>query len=217
MSTDPEALYHRLVDADVLAERGDAVELTEDFAATRRIFESTYGNADDATFHQVLAELFDLDPETAAERADEHGISREELVVLLSLRSDVESATPAELLSMVGMVLEAAPASPVPSGIPEPDDPAAFLAAEPDAVVLVVTSGCDPCEALTNEIDDIRAALPEKIALACVDGDAVLAFRDAHMVTTAPTALFFRDGELTERFEGYHGPERFLETAANVY
>ncbi|WP_435195322.1 thioredoxin family protein [Natronomonas sp. EA1] len=213
---DADRLFDRLVDAGVLTEREDEVVKTADFESTLDIYRSTYGDASDERFREVVAELFDLSPEAAETKIDELGISREQLCILLSLRSEVE-ATPEALLQMVGMVDAVSPASPVPEGLPELGADFADVLVDGQAVVLVFTHGCEPCDALKAELPAIESAAPSDVRLFGIDGPERHDFLRAHEVTGAPTALFFSDGEVVDRLEGFYGADTFEARFAEHY
>ncbi|WP_255150422.1 thioredoxin family protein [Halorarius halobius] len=214
---DREALFDRLVEADVLAEREDGVVRTDAFESTLDVYRATYGDADDGEFHATVAELFDLDVATAADRVADLGVTREQLCVLLSLRSHVDGADPEQLQAMVGMVQAVAPDSPVPDDIPELDDDFPTYLAGEDRVVVVFDRGCDPCEALKRDLGTIRAAAPDRVDFAGVDASETPAFLREYDVEAAPTALLFRDGEPVARLRGYGSPDRFREAFADHY
>lgn len=220
IDVDPDVLFDRLVDADVLAENEDGtVKTTPEFEDTRAIYHDTYGNADVETRCSAVADLFGIDVEEAKRRVEEHGIDNDDLVVLMSVYSHVEDATPAEIAVMAEMAGEVAPASPVPDGIRElsDDDYEAFFEANPDAVVTVWKMGCDPCRAMKPDLEAFQESLPAGVPLVGVDGDEVPEFRREFAITDAPTTLFVRDGEEVERKIGRILPDSFAELVEEQY
>ncbi len=227
----PEARFEFLVAWDVLAEHEDGtVTTTERFEYDRGLYHDTYGNADEATFHRTVADLFDLPESEAAERIEEHGVTREEVAVYLAIRSHLKEVAeevdrePPDLgtgvLSLLaGMVTEVAPPSPVPDGMREltDGDYRGFLAERGDAVVFVWKRDCDPCESMKLQLQETLAALPESVAVAGVDGESVRSFRESFDVSAAPTTLLFAGGELVDTHEGYRSPEALDAAFAAAY
>lgn len=221
-----DAQYEFLLDHDVLVEDGDgAVAITEAFDADRGIYHDTYAHVDDETFHETVASLFGLSVEEAREQVEELGITRSELVAYLALDSYLDDVAPdAEvdpgvLVQMAGMVAGVAPESPVPEVMPEltDDDYEAFLDEHPDAVVFVWKLHCNPCDVMKRELDAVLAAVPDGVAVAGVDGEAVTAFRKAFEVDAAPATLTFADGEFVECVEGRRSPGQLSEMFANAF
>lgn len=213
---DADRLFDRLVEAGVLGEREDGVVKTADFESAVDVFRSTYGDVSAERFTAVIAELFELSTEDARAKIDELGITREQLCLLLALRSEVE-ATPEERLRMVGMVQAVSPASAVPDGLPELGADFAETLGGAAAVVVVFTHGCEPCDALKAELPVIESEAPERVRLLGVDGPERHDFLRAYEVTGAPTTLFFADGELVDRLEGFSRADRFRSLFAEHY
>jgi thiol-disulfide isomerase/thioredoxin len=227
----PEARFEFLLEWDVLAEHEDgSVTTTESFEYDRGLYHDTYGDADEATFHRTVAELFDLPESEAAERIEEHGVTREEVVVYLAIRAHVEDVAEERdrdppdlgtgaLALLAGMVTEAAPPSPVPDGMRElaDEDYGAFLEDHGDAVVFVWKRDCDPCESMKLQLEETLAALPEGVAVAGVDGESVRSFRESFDVSAAPTTLVFAGGDLVDTHEGYRSPEALGAAFAAAY
>lgn len=227
----PEARFEFLVAWDVLAEHEDgAVTTTEGFEYDRELYHDTYGNADEATFHRTVADLFDLSESEAAARIEEHGVTREEVAVYLAIQSHLKEvaeerdrAPPdigTEALSLLaGMVTEVEPPSPVPDGMREltDEDYRAFLEEHGDAVVFVWKRDCDPCESMKLELSETLAALPEGVAVAGVDGESVRSFRESFDVSAAPTTLVFAGGDLVDTHEGYRSSEALDAAFAAAY
>lgn len=218
---DPGALFERLRAADVLDENEDgAVVITAEFDDERDLYDQTYGDLDDERFVEAVAAAFGIDEATAAERIETHGVTREEFVAYMALQSYLDDPPPTEQLAvMAGMVADVGVASPVPDGMRELADDTyeAFVAESSDAAVFVWRHRCDPCERLKEDLPELRTALPDDVAVAGVDGDAVPDLRQTFEVESAPTLLLFRDGELVESVVGRYPVERYRETFADIY
>lgn len=222
VATDPDALVDQLVDGGVLDEDPDtgALTTTPEFESTRAVYHDTYGDADDDLFHSTVADLFDVDRDDVAGVVAEQDITRDELVAYLSVRSELsDPPAPPDLAAMASIVVEAEPASPVPAAWPELDDDSyqGFLADHPDAVLVAFKLHCVPCEAMKRDLDDIEAAIPDRVRYAGLDGDAVPEFRREFEVEAAPTTLVFRDGDLAESLRGRVSPERLERVLDDVY
>lgn len=227
----PAARFEFLTEWDVIAEHEDGtVTTTESFEYNRGLYHDTYGDVDEATFHRTVAELFDVPEPEVSDRVEEHGVTREEVVVYLALRSRLEEVAeerdrePPDLGSgvlalLAGMVTEAAPPSPVPDAMREltDEDFRAFLEEHGDAVVFVWKRNCDPCESMKRELRNTLAALPEGVEVGGVDAESVGSFREAFDVAAAPTTLLFADGELVESHRGYRSTEALADAFAEVY
>ena len=68
-----------------------------------------------------------------------------------------------------------------------------------------------------EKLDEIRAAAPESVAFAGVDGDAVADFRSEFEVDAAPATLTFADGDFVEAIEGRRSPEQLAEMFENAF
>ncbi|UPV99616.1 thioredoxin domain-containing protein [Halorussus gelatinilyticus] len=94
-STDERnALFDALVAANVLAV-GEAggVRTTDEFDDTHAVYHDSYVGVDDATFHEAVAATFGLpDADAAAELVADRGVSRDEFVVYLAVRSHLDGA-----------------------------------------------------------------------------------------------------------------------------
>lgn len=219
---DPEARLDFLLDHDVLVERDDGLAATETFHQVRGIYEDTYLEATDETFRETVADVFGLSAAAAAERIDEHGVTREELATYLALDSHLEEegATVSQdvLALMAAMVTDAAPVTPVPRGMREltDEDYASFLEANPDAVVVVFRRNCDPCDQLKDDLDRLRGDAPNGVAFAGVDGEAAGDLVAEFEVEAAPTTLLFADGELAESIRGRRPPAQYREAFDDV-
>ena len=203
---DPGALLDRLVDEGAVDETAeDELVATEAFESTHAVYRDTYLEIGDDEFRGTVAELFGIDESEAAARIEELGVTRAEIAAYLALRSFLEDPpAPIELATMAAMVVEVAPPSPVPEFQTELDDGSyeSFLAEHPDAVVFVWKRDCLPCERMKHDLEALLATVPDGYGTAGVDGDAAEAFRAAYEVTSAPTTLVFRDGELVDRATG---------------
>jgi thiol-disulfide isomerase/thioredoxin len=219
-----EAALDRLVAADAVDEADDGtLTTTAAFEQVRRIYHDTYAHMDDEGVYDTVSDLFGLTREEAAEAIESDEVSVEELVAYLSARSYLEDRgehpDPETLGVMARLLVEIGPGSPVPQGMTEIDDDSyeAFLAENPDAVVTVWKHHCDPCEAMKEEIDAVLAAVPEGVAVAGVDGEAVASFRADYDVTVAPSVLAFRGGELEGTLTGRQTPPAVAELFESVY
>ena len=219
---DPEARLDYLLEADVLVERADGtLAITEDFHATLEIYEDSYLDAPEETFVESVASVFDLPPERAAERVEETGMTRRELATFLALRSHVDDPdrTRDEFALMAAMVAGIEPDSPVPRSLIELDDDGfeSFLDERGDAVVFVFQRHCGPCDELKDDLPAILEAAPESVTFAGVDGDEAPAFRRAHDVSVAPTAILFADGERRVKIEGRKSAETYVDSIDAAY
>lgn len=217
---DPETALDRLIDAGVVDEHPDGTLVTTgEFESARRVYRDSYADADDAAFRQTVAETFGVSAETAAERIDAGEITRDDLIAYLSLRALLDGVDDEQLAIMATLVTELSPESPVPDGVETLDDDtwAAFLDAHPDAVVTVWRHDCAPCQALKDDLDEILAALPERVAVAGVDGESVPDFRRTFGVDAAPAVCCFRDGDLDAVLTGRQSPSAYAEQFDDCY
>lgn len=214
-----DRLLDALVEAGVLVEDERGLATTPAFEDTRGIYYDTYADASEEVFVSSVAEVFGLDPEEAAGRVDELGITREQLVTYLALQSYLDDpparpdlAAMARLTAEVGM-------DPVPPGVARvtDDDYAAFLDEHGDVVLTVWSYPCSPCERLKADLDDVRAAAPDGVAFAGADGSAVPDLRREFDVEAAPTTLLFRGGERVETLRGYHSPAAMADAFEDIY
>jgi len=221
LATDSEARYEYLLDADVFVEETDgSVAVTESFDGTRGIYRDSYADSSDERFYETLAELFDLSVEDAEAQAAELGVTRDELVAYLALRSYLDDPpTPTVLVQMAAMVSDVAPTSPVPESMPEltDDDYELFLDDNPDAVVIVWKLHCDPCDDMKEALDEIRSVAPDRVAFAGVDGESVAEFRREFDVDAAPATLTFADGSFVEAIEGRRSPTQLADMFENAF
>lgn len=218
--TDPEACLEYLLDHEVLVERGGELSTSLDFESTRAVYHDSYADADEETFRETVADLFGLSASEAAERIEELGVTREELVAYLSVQSFLEAELPTPALGVAAsIVVEATPDSPVPPSMVELDDGdyRAFLDGEEDVVVFVWRRYCDPCRTVKRVLDELYEVIPDGVAVAGVDGDSVADFREEFGVEAAPTFLLFADGELAAAYRGWQSVEAFEAAVADVY
>lgn len=217
---DPEALLDRLIAADVLRTDGDGLLRTAAFEDEFDLYEQTYGDVDEERFIRAVAAAFDLERSTAADRIEELGVTRDEFVAYMALQSFLDDPPSMEPLAMMArMVAELGVVSPVPEGMIEltDEDYAVFVDEHDDAAIFVWRHGCDPCEGLKEDLPALRSTLPDRVAVAGVDGDAVPDLRADFEVTSAPTLLLFRDGALAETVVGRYPVDRYREVFDEVY
>lgn len=218
---DVESALDTLIDAGVVDEADDgALTTTSAFEDTRRVYHDTYAHMADEGFHSTVADLFDIDRDEVGAHIDATGMTRDELVAYLSVRSFLDDPPEQGTLAvMAGIVVQIGPGSPVPMAVEElsDEDYEAFLDDEPDALVTVWKHGCDPCEAMKEDLDEILAAVPDGVAVAGVDGADVPAFRRAFDVSVAPAVLLFRDGDLQKTLTGRTSPSALADAFESVY
>ena len=220
---DSEDRYEFLVDQGVFVETEDGrVAVTEAFDATKRVYHDSYADIDDVTFHETVADLFDISVADARDRVRTLNITRQELIAYLALRSHLEdrdvTVDGSDLVAMAGMVADVTPVSPVPDDTVElTDDYEEFLADNPDAVVFVWKLHCAPCEAMKGELDEVLGLVPEDVAVAGVDGERVDAFRRQFDVSAAPATVAFAGGDHHETLESRREPSRLAELFDAAY
>ncbi|MFB6116985.1 thioredoxin family protein [Halosegnis sp.] len=222
--TDATDRYDFLLEHGVFEETDDGqVAVTESFDAAKRVYHDTYAEVDDATFQETIADLFELSIAQARDRIDSLGITRSQLIAYLTLQSYLDDQDVTvdgnDLVVMAGMVADVAPVSPVPDEMVEltDDDYESFLASNPDTVIFVWKLHCEPCEAMKTELDQVRAHIPDGVAVAGVDGESVNAFRREFEVSAAPATMAFVGGELYETLESRRKPERLAELFDEAY
>lgn len=218
---DPETRLDFLIDANVIdVDEDDSVTATFDFEDTRAVYADTYRDVDDETFAETLSDLFGVSVEEAHTRIEETDLTREDLVTYLSLQSHIERDLPQDVLVLLtSMVAGIGIGSVVPDSMPELDDDTyeAFVEEHADVVIIVWSYPCDPCRSLKEDLPAFRATLPDRVALAGVDGDSVGRLRAEFDVTSAPTLLFFAGGSLADTFEGYLPADVLAERVEGVY
>lgn len=218
---DIESALDHLIDAGAVDEADDgALTTTAEFENTRRIYHDTYGNASDERFYDTVGDLFAVGREDAVAHVDATGLTREELVAYLAVRSFLEESPTQETLAvMADIVVQIGPGTPIPPHVRAltDDDYEAFLADHPDALVTVWKHGCDPCEAMKADLDAILERVPEDVAVAGIDGEEAAAFRRAFEVSAAPAVLLFRGGDLQQTLTGRKSPAALGEEFESVY
>jgi thiol-disulfide isomerase/thioredoxin len=218
---DTEALLDQLIEVGVVVERDDGtLATTPEYEATRGVYHDTYADSSEAAFRRTLVDVFDLDPETAAEEIDEQGVTREELIAFLALESFLNDPPDRLRLAMLArLAATIGPASAVPPALREVDDEGyeSFLADNPDALLTVWKTNCAPCEAMKSDLDEILDAVPAGVAVAGVDGGTVSEFRRAFEVNAAPAVLYFEGGDLVESETGRRTPAELADRFAEIY
>ena len=207
-------------EAVVTTDADDAVYLTKEFESTRGIYHDSYIDVDEAEYHQAVADVFRIDPEEAAERVDELGVTREQFIALLALNSHIEGEYPlTERAHMAMMISDLAPESPIPDAVIELDDDSygEFLAEHDRAAITVWKLFCSPCDRMKDELDGTLASFPDGVAVAGIDGEDAPSFRREFEVEAAPSVLFFEDGECVESLRGYQPPEAIEAACSDVY
>ncbi|WP_338741961.1 thioredoxin family protein [Haloplanus salilacus] len=217
---DPEAALDDLIDAGLVDERSDGTLVaTEEFESTRRIYRDTYADADETVVVETVTDLFDVDEATAEARLESGEVTREELIAFLSLRSLLDDVGDGRLAVMAALAAQISTGSPVPEEIEELDEGEwePFFDDASDAVITVWRHDCAPCEALKGDLDEIFAALPDHVAVAGVDGEAVPDFRRTFDVDSAPAVCCFRDSYLVETITGRKSPADYADRFDDVY
>ena len=220
--TDPDldSALDDLIDAELVAERDDGTLVTtESFESTRRIYRDSYVDADESVVVRTVADVFGVDEDAAAARLDDGEVTREGLIAYLSLRSLLDGVAAERLAVMASLVAELSPGSPAPEGVDSlgDDEWPAFLDASPDAVITVWRHDCAPCSALKEDLDEVLSSLPDRVAVAGVDGESVPEFRRAFDVDTAPAVCCFRDGDLAATVTGRQSPSAYAGRFDDVY
>lgn len=215
-------LFDELVESGVFEledEETEAVTVSLDYERSRRVYHDTYMDVSEDEYHRSIAEVFGLESaDEAAERVDELGVSREEFVNFMALRSELEGYTADQLARMASMVTEVGPSSPVPESLEELDDETyeAFLADNDRAVVTVWMLFCEPCKAMKGDLDEVLAAIPSGVAVGGLDGEKCPEFcRDAE-VNVAPAFVLFEEGEKVDEVTGRTDPEPLAERITTV-
>ena len=218
---DADALLDTLVEAGVVVEHDDGtLETTPDYEETRGVYHDTYADVSESEFRDTLVEVFDLDPETADEEIAQQGVTRDELVAFLSLRSFLDDPPDTLRLAMLArLAATIGPASAVPQALREVDDEdyRSFLDEHPDALLTVWKTNCAPCDAMKGDLEEILDVVPEGVAVAGVDGGVVSAFRREFEVNAAPAVLCFRGGTLVESETGRKTADELADRFTAVY
>ncbi|MFB6236680.1 MAG: thioredoxin domain-containing protein [Halopenitus sp.] len=200
----PEAALDRLLETDVVREHEDDTLTTNPaFEDTRRVYADTYGDCSEETFRSTIADIFGFSEDEAAAHIEETGVTRGELTAFLALRSFLDEEPATETLAVMSrVVMEVEPASVVPRTLRKigEGEYEAFLEAHPDTIFTVWKQACEPCDAMKEDLDAILEIIPDDVAVAGVDGEAVPDFRREFDVTAAPSVVVVKDGEheLTE-------------------
>lgn len=202
------------VDAD------ETVYLTAEFESTRGIYHDSYIDVDEAEYLQAVADVFGIDPDDAAERVEELGVTREQFIALLALNSHVDGEYPlTERAHMAMMVSDLAPESPVPEAVIELDDGSyeGFLSEHDRAAITVWKLFCEPCDRMKAELDETLAAFPDDVAVGGIDGENAPSFRRDFEVEAAPSVLFFEGGECVDSLRGYQTPDAVKAARSDAY
>ena len=218
---DVAATLDTLIDEGVVDEADDeTLSLSLDFESVRGVYYDSYSDADDETFHQAVADVFDVPTDDAAAYVAENDVSREEFVTFLSLQSFFDETPDRMTLAvMASLVMDVTPETPVPPEVSElsDDDYEAFLDDHPDAVVTVWRRYCEPCLEMKADVDELLALVPDGVAVAGIDGEAAPGFRLEHGVDTAPAVVLFSDGERARVETGRATPAAFEAFLDDVY
>ncbi|XGI83103.1 thioredoxin family protein [Halorutilales archaeon Cl-col2-1] len=228
-----------LIDEGVLRVGDDGtVTTTTEYEKTRSVYYNTYSEVSEEEFEKSVADVFGISSDEATDRIEEMGVTRDDFITYMAVQSEVDRDLPqTELTVMADVVGEVSPVSAVPEYIDEIDDEtyADYLDENPDAVVTVWKFDCAPCDEMKNEFRDVRkslisepsrtssgdvvgdAPMEKDVAFAGVNGEEVADFRREYEVDVAPAVLFFSDGELVEKREGYTSPDEVEEIIESVY
>lgn len=221
IDADPETALETLIAAGAVDEAPDGtLSTTAEFEKTLAVYHDIYGAVSTEEFHRTVSELFGVAPENVEARLDEFGVTRADVVAYLAAKSFLDAPVGQDLLLvMAGLLVEITPSSPVPDALDELDDDSfeSYLAAHPDAVVLVWRRFCEPCDAMKADLDAILDRVLDGVAVAGVDGEAADEFCRRFDVDSAPTLLCVRDGELRERASGRQTPAEVAAVLDRVY
>lgn len=200
-AVDAEALLDSLVDANVLVPRHDGGELamSEEFIDTKRQF-------DDSGSEATLANLETISTETASE----------ETLVLASAIDEFVPEFDTDEAFRVATTVRRFEHSPKTSGVPSGvtpligDELPLFLEQYPAAVIYFWREGCEPCDAVR---EDLVAVVEEYAEASDVEFGAVYGpnhlevIRSEYDVEAAPTLLFCVDGAVDSRLVGPYPTE----------
>ncbi|MDY6776279.1 MAG: thioredoxin family protein [Halobacteria archaeon] len=212
-----------LIDEGVLrVGDGGTVTTTSEYEKTRSVYYNTYSEVSDDEFERSVADVFGISRDEAAERIEEIGVTRDDFITYMAVKSEVSRDLPqTELTVMADVVGEVSPVSAVPEYIDEIDDEtyADFLDENPDSVVTVWKFDCAPCDEMKEEFADVDVDVVGEtdVRFAGVNGEEVADFRREYGVDVAPAFLFFSDSELVEKTEGYTSPDEVEEIIESVY
>lgn len=216
----PEERFETLETEDIVDTDGEAVYLTTEFESARRVYHDSYIDIAEAEYLESVADYFGIDPDEAADRIDELGVTREQFIALLTFDSYADGEYPlTERAHMAMMISDLAPESPVPDAVVELDDDAyrTFLEEHDRAAVTVWKLFCSPCDRMKEELDATLAAFPDGVAVAGIDGETTPSFRGDFEVEAAPSVLLFEDGEHVETLRGYQSPEAIETACSDAY
>jgi len=222
---DPEVMLDRLIEVGAIREDDDGtLRISAALHDIIDLYEQSYGDLPDKEFTEAVADAFDLDYSEAVRRIDEEGVTREEFVAYLSVRAhfeDEDEPVPDSLerATMASLVVDVAPATPVPQGMREleNDEVEPFLEANDRAVLFVWRLRCDPCESMKAELEETLDRLPEDVAVAGVDGEAAPTVRERFEVDVAPAVVCVADGEAAGSETGYQSPSAVADLVADAF
>ncbi|WP_245698845.1 thioredoxin family protein [Halopelagius longus] len=218
---DPEAVLDELLELGAVTEGDDgSLSTTSAFEDVRRVYHDTYARMDDGGVESTVADLFGVDRTEAAALLDSGEVTRADVTAYLSVRSFADGALDSPTLAVAAnLLVRLGPGTPVPEAFEELDDGTyrSFLDSNAEAVLTVWRNYCDPCEAMKEDLPAILDAVPDGVATAGVDGEAVPEFRREFGVESAPAVLIFRDGELRETLTGRRRPETLADRFADAF
>jgi thiol-disulfide isomerase/thioredoxin len=206
----PEELLERLLDAGVLAESGDDLELTDSFQSARADRKAALNEADEAeqdAARETVADVLALDPEMV----DFH-------LAAAAQALEVEVGFDVETAARVALSLKRFEGPPPEHGSPEGFTPItgeeipAFLEENPAAVIYFWRENCPSCDDLRADLEELREAgeIPDDVALASVYGPGSPRFLGAEYdVVVAPTVLFCANSRVDARLLGVHQPSSY--------
>lgn len=222
---DPEAMLDRLIEVGAIREDDDGtLRLSAALHDIIDLYEQSYGDLPDQEFTEAVADAFGLEYSEAVRRIDEEGVTREEFVAYLSVRAhfeDEDEPVPDSLerATMASLVVDVAPATPVPQGMRELEDDEVepFLEANDRAVLFVWRLRCDPCESMKAELEETLDLLPVDVAVAGVDGEATPTVRERFDVDAAPAVVCVADGRHVATETGYRSPAAVADLVAEAF
>lgn len=194
-----------LVDEGILDENDDGLAFSGGMEDAWLVYADSYADEDEATIVSSFAELFDLSADDAAEHVEEAGVTRDDLVAYLALRSELDDPPGRERLAVLAtLVRQVGPPAVVPPSLDRlaDDEIDPFVAEQRDVVVTVWKQQCEPCRALKAHLDTLLDPFPEHVSVVGVDGDEVPSFRRSTGVDAAPALVLFADGEHVHTITG---------------
>ncbi|MFC6795335.1 thioredoxin family protein [Halobaculum halobium] len=218
-------MLDRLIEVGAIREDDDgALRVSSALDDIIDLYDQSYGDLPDKEFTEAVADAFGLDYSEAVSRIDEEGVTREEFVAYLSLRAHFEDEDepvpdPVERATMAQLVVDVAPATPVPQDMRELDDDEieSFLASNDRAVVFVWRLRCDPCESMKPELEETLDLIPDDVAVAGVDGESTPTARALFDVDVAPAVVCVADGEPVGTESGYQSPSAVADLVADAF